>query len=150
VVAGNIAKVSPDDRADATPAAPVGDDLKPGRIKSRDQIVPDAVGDRFIKNPLIAETLVIEFEAFELDAQALCAGWAGFIAERDLPKVRMTRHRAARGELLSDMLDDKGRIGRADEGFQKAWVRHGRGRKGCLDQRVNPQLRADHPLIARL
>ena len=59
---------------DPAAAFEVGDDLEPGWFECACEVVADGVGHGLVIDALVAEGLVVEFEALELDAPVL----AGF------------------------------------------------------------------------
>ena len=118
--------VGADDRADAASAFPVGFDLEPDGVYGFYEVLADGVGDGFEEAALVAEGMVVELEAFELDALAAGVGGLGLVAEGDDAEVWVSCDRADGGELLGDVLDDEGGIGWGFEDFEEVGIWHPR------------------------
>lgn len=111
--------IRPDHRPDPAATFPVRFDLQPQRVEDLDKIIADGVGHRFEETPLVAEAVVVELERFELYTDPVVHIGAGHITHRHDTEVRVTRHRAHARELLGDVLNYKGRIGRRGEDFKE-------------------------------
>ncbi len=123
VAAALLAVGRGDDGADATSSLPVGDDFHVLGVHHLGQVITDFIGDGFVENTLIAETLEVELERLEFDAQIL-----GDKANRHGAKVGVTGFGAGAGELFRDMLDEKISAGRGSrETFEQFDVGHGVG-----------------------
>lgn len=115
----HVPEVRTDHRANPAASLPVGFDLQPLRVDRFDQIVANGIGHRFEVDPLVAETVVVELEGLEFDADAAGAAGLGHVPEGDHPKVRVPGDGADAGKLLGDMFNYERRIGRGREDFKE-------------------------------
>jgi len=92
------------------------------------EVVADPAGDGLVEDALVAETLVVELEALEFDAGAAVLGRAGLEADGHHAEIGMPGLGAARGELVGDVFDDEGRVGRGGEDLEELGVGHGDNR----------------------
>ncbi len=109
-----------DATSEATASAPFGHDLQPSGGHHCGEIISNLIGHSLIEDAFVAERLAVQLEALELDT---CR--TGLESERDRSEVRMPRLGADRCELLVDVLDEKGGVGRCREYFKKRCVWHG-------------------------
>lgn len=90
-----------DVRANPPASRPARLQHQPPRLHQSDQIIPQPIRDRFIKDAFVAEPLVIQLQAFQFDTELVRA-----VPQHDRAKVRVASLRADAGELFRDVLDD--------------------------------------------
>ncbi len=86
----------------AAPRRPATFDSRPPRLYDGHKVVHDSVRDRLVKNALVAKSLQVHFQAFQLDAQLV-----GYVSEDDRPEIGLPRFWANRGKLGTVMFNGK-------------------------------------------
>ena len=76
------------------------DEREPTGREGGDHVIDDAVGHVLVEDPFVAERLQVQFEAFELDADAI-----GHVAEREGAEIGLAGLGTDRRELRADDLD---------------------------------------------
>jgi hypothetical protein len=122
--ARHVPVVGGDDAANAASAAPVRLDPQPGRVHAGDEVIADGVGDGFVEDALVAETLEVHLQALELDADAAVAVRTRAEPHDDFAEVRVPGLGAEARELFGDVLDDERCIRGGRERFEEARVWH--------------------------
>jgi hypothetical protein len=115
---GNLTVCGTDYAADPASAAPVGDDLQPGGVHGRREIIADPVGDGLVVNALISEALQVDFEAFQLDTLAGLVPCFRLKSDGDGTEVGVPGYGADTGELFGDVFNHERQIAGRGEGFE--------------------------------
>ena len=84
------------------------------------EIITDFVGRGLEEDALVAKRVKVELQRFELHA-----GFVRYVADRDVSKVRVARHRTDRRKFVMRVFDQeitmRSRIGKS---FEDLWIGH--------------------------
>ena len=110
-----IEQMPPDEAADVIA------DLPTEKAQELAEVVADLVRGGLEEDALVAEALVVELQALQLDAQL-----RRLVAQDDPREVRVPGLRADGRVLLVHVLDDERRVRGGGEALEERGVRHGR------------------------